>query len=176
MKQLRAAIVEYCILPNGSANIKASLSPAHRAINAVMLYGPKGVGKTALVEAVATELGATFINMSPARLPEDLYAGKKGCTELLQLIWCAARGTKEPHLLNAEHLPVVVYLDQCDQMFPQTKKVKPKPSKNGPMRFKKECVCEKRRRFFSHSLIPPSAPPPPPQSREIQKAFPRREL
>lgn len=49
MQQLRQAITEYCILPQGSKFVKEH-SPL---INAVLLYGPSGCGKTHLVRAIA---------------------------------------------------------------------------------------------------------------------------
>lgn len=34
----------------------------------LLLYGPPGSGKTLFVRAIATELGALFIDLSPANL------------------------------------------------------------------------------------------------------------
>merc|ERR1719230_632013 len=74
MAQLRASITEYCILPNGSLNIKGKL-PDECTVKSLMLYGPAGSGKTMMAEAVANELGALFINISPSRL-KGAFGGK----------------------------------------------------------------------------------------------------
>ncbi|MFN9954691.1 MAG: hypothetical protein ACK55I_16465, partial [bacterium] len=41
--QLRQSIVEYCILPNGSPDIRMQTKTQ---IKSLMLYGPSGSGKT----------------------------------------------------------------------------------------------------------------------------------
>merc|ERR1711939_1118810 len=63
---------------------------------------------TMMCEAIANELGALFINISPTRL-KGTFGGKNGPTKLVHMLYCVARDVK-----NA---PVVVYIDQCDQYF-----------------------------------------------------------
>ncbi|CAN0258915.1 unnamed protein product, partial [Scytosiphon promiscuus] len=55
MAQLRQLVTEFCILPVGSKQLKASLKPEHN-LKTVMLYGPGGAGKTMMVEAIASEV------------------------------------------------------------------------------------------------------------------------
>ena len=74
MAQLRASITEYCVLPLGSTALKAKLSDVHN-VKSILLYGPSGAGKTMMAEAVANELGALLINMSPVRL-KGHFGGK----------------------------------------------------------------------------------------------------
>lgn len=82
--QVRGAITEYAILPLGSAGIKASLETCN--VKSLMLYGPAGSGKTMMVEAIASELGALLINISPTKLL-GLFPGKQGPTKLAHLIY-----------------------------------------------------------------------------------------
>ena len=65
VSQLRQSITEYCILPNGSAEVREAVT---QQIKSVMLYGPAGAGKTHAVEAVANELGALLLHLTPAKL------------------------------------------------------------------------------------------------------------
>merc|ERR1712196_455082 len=59
--QLRQALTEYCVLPNGSKEIKEANKTL---IKSVCLYGPSGSGKTHAVEAVAHELGGLLIHLT----------------------------------------------------------------------------------------------------------------
>merc|ERR1711988_400178 len=133
MAQLRASITEYCILPNGSLTIKGKL-PDECTVKSLMLYGPTGSGKTMIAEAVANELGALFINISPSRL-KGAFGGKNGPIKLIHMLYCVARDVK-----NA---PVVIYMDQCDQFFVGGGKKNKNADKDGPGRFKKELITYK---------------------------------
>lgn len=121
--QLRQSITEYCILPNGSSEVKAT---ARNLIKSIMLYGPSGSGKTHAVEAVANELGALMIYLNPARL-RGQFSGKSGPTKLVHMVMTVAR---DPAMQ-----PVVIYIDECEQFFTGGKKNK---DKEGPSRFKKD--------------------------------------
>ena len=68
----------YCVLPLGSSQIKSQLGDKEQ-VKSILLYGPSGSGKTMMAEAVANELGALMINMSPARLKGE-FGGKNGAT------------------------------------------------------------------------------------------------
>jgi IQ and AAA domain-containing protein len=125
LAQIRQSIVEYCILPNGSASIKASLPP-EKLIKTIMLYGPSGAGKTLMVEAVANELGALLIHLTPAKLRGE-FGGKTGPTKLVHMVMTVAR---DPTMQ-----PCVIYIDECEQFFTGGKKNK---DKDGPSRFKKD--------------------------------------
>lgn len=126
--QLRQSITEYCILPNGSPEIKAQ---AKSQIKSLMLYGPSGAGKTHAVEAVAHELGALLIHLSPAKL-RGQFAGKTGPTKLVHMVMTVAR---DPAMQ-----PCVIYIDECEQFFSGGKKNK---DKDGPSRFKKDLLTYK---------------------------------
>jgi IQ and AAA domain-containing protein len=55
-----------------------------------MLYGAAGTGKTMMVEAVAHELGALLLNLSPGNL-KGLFPGKNGPTKLIHMAFTVAR-------------------------------------------------------------------------------------
>lgn len=126
--QIRQSLTEYCILPNGSAAVKASTA---KLIKSVMLYGPSGSGKTHAVEAVAHELGALLIHLNPAKL-KGQFGGKSGPTKLVHMVMTVAR---DPAMQ-----PVVIYIDECEQFFTGGKKSK---DKDGPSRFKKDFLLYK---------------------------------
>ena len=125
LAQIRQSVVEYCILPNGSAEIKSSIAP-EKFIKSVMFYGPSGSGKTMLVQAVANELGALLIHLTPAKL-KGQFSGKTGPTKLVHMVMTVAR---DPTMQ-----PCVIYIDECEQFFTGGKKNK---DKDGPSRFKKD--------------------------------------
>lgn len=126
--QIRQAITEYCILPNGDAEVKEKMT---NIIKSVMLYGPSGTGKTHAVEAVANELGALLIHLTPAKL-RGQFSGKTGPTKLVHMVMTVAR---DPAMQ-----PVVIYIDECEQFFTGGKKNK---DKDGPSRFKKDLLTYK---------------------------------
>lgn len=130
--QLRQSITEYCILPNGSIDIKNGIRDNDN-IKSIMLFGPSGAGKTLAVEAVATELGGLLIHLTPEKL-KGLFPGKSGPTKLVHLVMTVAR---DPTMQ-----PVVVYMDSCEQFFTGGGK-KSKGDKDGPSRFKKDLLLYK---------------------------------
>ena len=75
MAQLRAAMTEYAVLPLGSNEVKKKVLPENN-VRSIMLYGPGGSGKTMMAKAVAAEMGALFINISPEKL-EGKFQGKE---------------------------------------------------------------------------------------------------
>jgi len=130
--QLRQTITEYCVLPNGSADVKMALRDEDN-IKTIMLFGPSGAGKTLMVEAVTNELGGLLIHLTPEKL-KGLFGGKSGPTKLVHLVMTVAR---DPSMQ-----PVVVYMDQCEQFFAGGGK-KSKGDKDGPSRFKKDLLLYK---------------------------------
>ena len=133
MAQLRASITEYCVLPLGSAALKSKLQDVNN-VKSILLYGPSGAGKTMMAEAIANELGALLINISPVRL-KGHFGGKNGATKLLHMIYTVAR--------DPAFSPVVVYMDQCDQFFVGGGKKAKSAEKDGPSRFKKDLLVYK---------------------------------
>lgn len=130
MAQLRQLITEYCILPIGSSHVKANLKPEAQ-IKTVMLYGAPGTGKTMMVEAVAHELGALLLNLSPGRL-KGQFTGKTGPTKLIHMAFAVAR--------DMGMAPVVIYIDECETVFAGGGKKAKGADKDGPSRFKKDLI------------------------------------
>jgi hypothetical protein len=145
--QIRQNITEYAILPNGSTFVKSRVPH----IRSILLYGPKGVGKTMLAETIANELGAIFINLSPSILQAaSLASGKTGPTKLMHIAFQVA---KDPL-----YGPAVIYIDQCETILQGGKK-KGKAG-DGPDRFKKDLQVGKRLPTSPVCLVPCPVPSP----------------
>mmetsp|Transcript_22524 Transcript_22524/g.32908 ORF Transcript_22524/g.32908 Transcript_22524/m.32908 type:complete len:897 (-) Transcript_22524:73-2763(-) len=140
--QIRQTITEYCILPNGSPDIKAKMREENN-IKTIMLFGPSGSGKTLMVEAVANELGGLLIHLTPDKL-RGLFPGKSGPTKLVHLVMTVAR--------DPSFQPVIVYMDQCEQFFTGGGK-KSKGDKDGPARFKKDLLLYKNQALETHHRV-----------------------
>jgi hypothetical protein len=134
MQQLRAAITEYCILPLGSQRVATAMrgdqhgdvpDSSYEPVRSILLYGPKGSGKTAMVEAIAHELGALLINISPAKVKGKFGENKKAPAILPHLICKVAT--------DPAFSPVIVYMDDAHEYM-----VGKKFDKQGPGRFCKE--------------------------------------
>jgi IQ and AAA domain-containing protein len=130
--QIRQTVTEYCILPNGSPEVKMRMRDEDN-IKSIMFFGPSGSGKTLMVEAVAHELGGLVIHLTPEKL-RGLFPGKSGPTKLVHLVMTVAR--------DPSFQPVVVYMDSCEQFFAGGGK-KSKGDKDGPARFKKDLLLYK---------------------------------
>jgi SpoVK/Ycf46/Vps4 family AAA+-type ATPase len=136
--QIRQNLTEYAVLPLGS-NIVRSKTPHVRS---VMLYGPKGSGKTMLVSAIAKETGALLLNLSPSNLVGK-FSGKNGPTKLIHMAFLLGKAS--------QYQPILIYIDECEQIFQGGSKKK--ISSEGPTRFKKDLVTyikalEKEDRLF----------------------------
>jgi ATP-dependent 26S proteasome regulatory subunit len=86
--------------------IKSNLKGEH-VVKSIMIYGPTGAGKTLLVEAVANELGALLIHLTPDKL-KGKFTGKQGPTKLAHMVFSIA--------MDPSMSPVVIYLDDCEQV------------------------------------------------------------
>jgi len=136
--QIRQLITEYAILPMGSSYIRETIS-FHTP--SLLLYGPKGCGKTQLVRAIATHLNAIIIDLSPFTI-QDIYVGERnGHQRLLYSAFKVAR----------EFQPAIVYIDECEKIFAGGKKGKKGKKKKGkkaagdsPSRIKKDLVTYKK--------------------------------
>lgn len=130
--QIRQTVTEYCILPNGSPEVKMKMRDEDN-IKSIMFFGPSGSGKTLMVEAVAHELGGLIIHLTPEKL-KGLFPGKSGPTKLVHLVMTVAR--------DPSFQPVIIYMDSCEQFFSGGGK-KSKGDKDGPARFKKDLLLYK---------------------------------
>lgn len=166
MAQIRQSVIEYCILPNGSQEIKAGMNPKND-VKSVMLFGPSGSGKTLVAEIVASELGALLIHLSPEKL-KGLFSGKNGPTKLVHMVMTVA---KDPSMQ-----PVVVYIDECEQFFAGGGK-KSKGDKDGPSRFKKDFMVYKDDLVKNHTtarvIIIGTSKQPEGDTKDARKFFDR---
>ncbi|KAJ3355843.1 Dynein regulatory complex protein 11 [Entophlyctis luteolus] len=119
--ELKRVVTEYCILPVGFP--KPSDIPGTTSF---LLFGPHGTGKTMLVNAVATELGAHLFNLSP-RNTAGQYIGKQNVTKMVHMVFKVAKANP----------PAVIYIDNVEMIF--AKKV-PKDDTTDPKRIKKDLL------------------------------------
>ncbi|KAJ3270956.1 Dynein regulatory complex protein 11 [Terramyces sp. JEL0728] len=120
---LQKVLVEYCALPLGIP-YNPELPPKHPKIASILLCGPSGVGKTMLVQALATELGANILNLSP-RNTAGQYVGKPNVVKMVHMAFKVAR----------QNPPSIIYIDGVEMIF--AKKV-PKDDTSDPKRIKKD--------------------------------------
>ncbi|XP_034665018.1 dynein regulatory complex protein 11 [Drosophila subobscura] len=117
---IRQILTEYCILPLGSDAIH-NCTPLIRSI---LLAGPRGSGKKALLHAICTEVGAVLFDLTPANIVGK-YPGKSGLIMLIHLV------VKVSRLLQ----PAVIYMGDAERPF--MKKI-PKTDRTDPKRLKKD--------------------------------------
>ena len=79
--KVRRLVTEYCILPLGSPELRENTP----AIKSVLLTGPEGCGKSMLLHAICTELGATLFDLTATNIVGK-YPGKSGLNMLLHLV------------------------------------------------------------------------------------------
>lgn len=120
--EVKKAITEYCILPFG---IDPFTIPFPK-ITSLMLYGPVGSGKSHLVKAIATELGAQIFNLSPRNTAGE-YIGKANVAKMVHVAFKVARAQS----------PSIIYIDGIEMVF--AKKV-PKDDTSDPKRIKKDLL------------------------------------
>ncbi|XP_037956231.1 dynein regulatory complex protein 11 [Teleopsis dalmanni] len=117
---IRQVLIEYCILPLGSEQIRNSCP----LIRSLLITGPKGSGKKALLHAICNETGAVLFDLTPANIVGK-YPGKSGLIMLIHLVLKVSR------LLQ----PSVIYMGDAERPF--MKKV-PKTDRTDPKRLKKD--------------------------------------
>lgn len=140
MPQIRQNLTEYAILPLGSPFLRKNLCEDYMLPKTLLLYGPSGSGKTMLAQAVACHTGAMFLNLSPSNLEGKFAGSKQGPTRLMHMAFTVAK---------SEHCaPVVIYVDQIEQIFTKTKK-----GSTGAGRFKKDLVTYKKSLEREHRVI-----------------------
>merc|ERR1719473_2452233 len=122
----RSLIVEHCVLPLAATDIRQK-APESLTARSLLLYGPKGSGKSMLARAIATETGSTFFDLSPAVIEGKSTAGKIGSDLLVYKVFICAQ----------DMAPSVIYIDQIDQVFTGGKKKKGGDA-NAPSRIKKD--------------------------------------
>ena len=111
MAIIRQLVTEFIIFPLGSALVRKR-HPLH--VRSFLFYGPAGTGKTLVVRAIATETRSVIFDLSPNSI-EGLYLETPKSTEkMIALVMCAAK----------EYAPSLIYIDECDKVWPAKKKKK----------------------------------------------------
>jgi SpoVK/Ycf46/Vps4 family AAA+-type ATPase len=132
--ELPRIITEYCILPLGYEPVKILdedgdeelVGPQLPAISTMMLFGPKGSGKTTIVNAIASETGSNVFNITP-RNTAGQFLGKSNVTKMIHMVFKVAKA----------HAPSVIYIDNVELIF--AKKI-PKEDQTDPKRIKKDLL------------------------------------
>ena len=130
---IKNLIVEHCMLPLASVPIRQQ-HPNVRVSRSLLLFGPKGSGKTMLARAIATQCGAQFFNLSP-EITNGLYTNQKdGAAYLVYKTFLCAQ----------EMAPSIIYMDDIEQIFTASKKKGKGADKNAPDRIQKDLIAMKK--------------------------------
>merc|ERR1740138_1643116 len=92
-QMIRSLLVEHCVLPLAQTDIRQK-APIDLAARSLLLYGPRGSGKSMLARAIAAETGATFFDMSPAVIEGKSTQGKIGSALLVDKVFQATKKKK----------------------------------------------------------------------------------
>lgn len=129
LAQVRNSIVEWGVLPIGSKTIHDNTLRNGGGIKSMLFLGPEGSGKTMLAKTVAFETSSLFLDVSPA-ITENTYPEAKGQDKLVATVMRVAK----------ELQPAIIYIDECEMVFPGKKKKGKKAKKDkkgkGPSRIK----------------------------------------
>ena len=121
LAQIRSMITEWGILPLGSKAIHETITRNYGPIKSMLFLGPQGSGKTLMAKSIASETCSLYLDVSPAII-ENAYTEKKGEDKLVASVMRVAK----------ELQPAVIYIDECEMVFPgKKKKGKKKGAKKG---------------------------------------------
>jgi len=123
MGQVRQLIAEI-ILPLGSQTIHEKCQPC----KSLLIYGPMRTGKTMLTRAIASEIGATFFNLSPKAILGKYDNSAKETSLMIKMVFDVAKDMQ----------PAIIYIDEVEKVFKATKK----KSKTLPSRIRKELTTQ----------------------------------
>lgn len=117
MALIRQLVTEYAVFPLGSELVKKRAE----LTRSILFYGPPGTGKTLVVRAIAHETASLVFDLSPLAI-DMKYPERKGEEKLVASVMTVAK----------EFQPSVIYIDECEKVFPAKKKGKKKKSKKDP--------------------------------------------
>ena len=130
MALIRNLIVEYIIFPLGSELVRRRFPENVRSF---LFYGPSGTGKTLVVRACIHETNSILFDLSPINI-DGKYSAKKEEEKMVASVMVAAK----------EYQPSIIYIDECEKVWPAKKKGKKKGGKkkkksdpSNPARIKK---------------------------------------
>ena len=93
--------------------------PEH--VRSFMFYGPAGTGKTQVVRALATETRSVIYDLSPLSIEGVFNNPRSEGDKLVAMVMIAAK----------EFQPSIIYIDECEKVFPAAKKKGKKGAKKG---------------------------------------------
>ena len=130
MALIRQLVTEYIIFPLGSALVRKRF-PEH--VRSFLFYGPAGTGKTLVVRAIATETRSVVFDLSPLSIENCYVSDKRDSDKMIAMVMIAAK----------EYAPSLIYIDECEKVWPAKKKKKKgakkaskKEGQKGPQRMK----------------------------------------
>lgn len=95
----KAALEEACLYPT----LAAQLGTPIRGATGVLLYGPPGTGKTQIARAVASQVKATFFNISPSILMSKFLGDSE---KMVRALFDTAR----------YYAPSIIFIDEVDAL------------------------------------------------------------
>ncbi|KAJ3219263.1 Dynein regulatory complex protein 11 [Dinochytrium kinnereticum] len=119
--EMRRILTEYGILPIGLPH-----TGEIPGITSALIFGPRGTGKTMMVNAIASETGAYLFNISPKNTVGQ-YVGKPNVTKMIHMVFKVAKANP----------PSIIYIDNVEMVF--AKKI-PKDDTTDPKRIKKDLL------------------------------------
>ena len=130
MALIRQLVTEYIIFPLGSSLVRKRF-PEH--VRSFLFYGPAGTGKTLVVRAIATETRSVVFDLSPLSIENCYVSDKRDSDKMIAMVMIAAK----------EYAPSLIYIDECEKVWPAKKKKKKgakkaskKEGQKGPQRMK----------------------------------------
>lgn len=127
MALIRQLVTEYIIFPLGSALVRKRFPDNIRSF---LFYGPPGTGKTMVTRAISYETNSIVLDLSPLSI-EGKYTNRKEEEKLVASVMVVAK----------EYQPAIIYIDECEKVWPAKKKGKKKKKKkadpSNPARIKK---------------------------------------
>jgi SpoVK/Ycf46/Vps4 family AAA+-type ATPase len=77
-------------------------------VRSILFYGPEGCGKTLMVQAIASEIGAMVINLSSTTIGSSFRTNEEAL-KLIHMVFTVAK--------EKSYAPVLIYLDKCHEIF-----------------------------------------------------------
>ena len=110
-------MTEYIIFPLGSALVRKRIP---YDVKSFLFYGPAGTGKTQVVRAIVAETRSVLFDLSPLSIQNVYNSDKKETEKLVAMVMLAAK----------EYQPSVIYIDECEKVFPGKVKGKKKKKRS----------------------------------------------
>ena len=151
--QLRKAVMDYCVLPLGPGEYVRSTMKDDDNVRSILFYGPEGCGKSLVIQAIASEIGAMVINLSSATIGSSFRTNEEAL-KLIHMVFTVAK--------EKSYAPVLIYLDNCHEIFIDKKRRIPQTrggegEGNGEERSRRNAIqaapLDDMNRFQKHLLI-----------------------